>query len=277
MDDTDYLSRNVGTDTSAASERPVALVTGGSRGIGRATSMRLAAANHHVVINFRRNAEAAQTVVNEVQATGGSASAVQADLGIYDDVVQLLDRIRREHGRLDVLVANAAASAFRELNKLENRHVEKTFAITVNGFLGLVREANDLLVDGGRVVAVSGWDSFRVLPGHGLLGAAKAAMETLVRYLAVELAPRGILVVGVSPGPVDTDSFRFYASEEWDDYSEEWLPRTPLGRFPGPDEIAAIIDFLASPANSWITGQTIVADGGLSLTTMASEVRTDGL
>ena len=124
------------------------------------------------------------------------------------------------------------------------------------------------LENGGRVLAVSGWDSFRALPGHGLLGAAKAAMETLVKYLAVELGPQGITAVGICPGPIDTDSFRFYAGEHWDEYERNWLALTPSGKYPTPDDVAEAMAFLCSRRSAAINGQTIVLDGGLSLATM---------
>jgi NAD(P)-dependent dehydrogenase (short-subunit alcohol dehydrogenase family) len=121
---------------------------------------------------------------------------------------------------------------------------------------------------GGRVMAVSGWDSFRVLPGHGLLGAAKAAMEAIVRYLAIELGPKGITAVGICPGPIDTDSFRYYAGDQWDLYEKNWLSLAPSRKFPTPDEIADVMVFFCSPASAAVNGQTIVVDGGLSLATM---------
>jgi enoyl-[acyl-carrier protein] reductase III len=107
-----------------------------------------------------------------------------------------------------------------------------------------------------------------MLPGHGLLGAAKAAMEALIRYMAVELGPQGITAVGLCPGPIDTDSFRTYAGDQWDAYERNWLALTPSGRFPTPEDFADIMAFLCSPGSAPINGQTIVADGGLSLSTM---------
>jgi enoyl-[acyl-carrier protein] reductase III len=251
-----------------SSQHEVALITGGSRGMGRALAHRLAASGLHVVVNYRRDDAAAAEVVADIRAAGGHATAVQADVADPDAVAAMFEQVRDEHGRLDVLVANAAASAFKPLTEIREHHVDKTMAITVTGFLRLVQQALELMGPGGRVVAVSGWDSFRVLPGHGLLGAAKAAMEALVKYLAVELGERDVSVVGVCPGPVDTDSFRFYAGDDWDDYERHWVGQTPRGRFPGPDEIAEVLEFFASPASRWITGQTVVVDGGLSLTTM---------
>jgi enoyl-[acyl-carrier protein] reductase III len=244
----------------------VVVITGASRGIGRETALRVGAEGATVVVNYKRNEDAAQEVVAQVTAAGGRGLAVQADVAEPDEVSRLFDTVRAEYGRVDALVANAAASAFKPLVDIKPHHLEKTFAITVGGFLGLVQGAVDLMGSGGRVVAVSGWDSFRVMRGHGTLGAAKAAMESMVRYLAVELAERDVIVSGVCPGPIVTDSFRIYAGDAWSHYEETWLPYSPLRRFGSPEEIARIVAFLASAENTWITGQTIIADGGLSLT-----------
>ena len=175
-------------------------------------------------------------------------------------------------GSIDVVVANAAASAFKPLSEIHSRHIAKTMAITVDGFLELVRASVPHMPAGGRVMAVSGWDSFRVLPGHGLLGAAKAAMETIVKYLAIELGPSGVTTVGVCPGPIDTDSFRIYAGDRWDWYEKNWLAMTPSGHFPTPDEVAEVMAFLCSPRSAAVNGQTIVVDGGLSLATMPASM-----
>jgi enoyl-[acyl-carrier protein] reductase III len=108
-----------------------------------------------------------------------------------------------------------------------------------------------------------------MLPGHGLLGAAKAALEASVRYLALELADRHVTAVGIAPGPVDTDSFRVYGGSQWDDYNAEWTARTPLGHIATAEDLAPVLEFLLSPAAAWFNGHTLVADGGLSLATMA--------
>ena len=244
------------------------VITGGSRGIGRELAVRLGREGSNVVVNFRKNAEAADRTVEEVIGAGGKAIGIQADIAEPYDVANLIEASVGSFGSIDVLVANAAASAFKPLVDLRRHHVQKTMAITVEGFLDLVSAATPHMPHGGRILAISGWDSFRVLPGHGLLGAAKAAMETLVKYLAVELGRQGITAVGLCPGPIDTDSFRYYAGDQWGLYEKAWLALTPSGRFPSPAEIAEVMALLCSPRSAAINGQTIVVDGGLSLATM---------
>jgi enoyl-[acyl-carrier protein] reductase III len=244
------------------------IITGGSRGMGQRLALKLGAQKANVIVNYRRDEAAAKETVAQIEALGGTALAVQADVAETDAVESLVAQSVERFARIDVVVANAAASAFKPLSQIHGRHIEKTMGLTVQGFLDLVRLATPHMKDGGRVMAVSGWDSFRVLPGHGLLGAAKAAMETLVKYLAIELAKDGITTVGVCPGPIDTDSFRYYAGEAWDDYARHWLAQTPSGAYPTPDEVADVMAYLVSPASAAINGQTIVVDGGLSLATM---------
>ena len=244
------------------------IITGGSRGMGQRLALRLGQDGANVVVNFRQDAEAAAKTVGEIESVGGHALAVQADIADTESVDALVQQSVERFGGVDVVVANAAASAFKPLSQIRAHHVAKTMGITVQGFLDLARLSAPHMPQGGRILAVSGWDSFRALPGHGLLGAAKAAMETIVKYLAIELASQGITAVGVCPGPIDTDSFRYYAGEDWEAYAAQWLAMTPSGAYPTPTEVAEVMAFLCSPASSAINGQTIVVDGGLSLATM---------
>ncbi len=247
----------------------VAVISGASRGIGKSTALILGSEGAKVVVNYKKNEDEAKAVAAAIKSAGGDAITVQADIEDQAQIAALFQRTKEAFGKCDIVVANAAASAFKPLESIRDYHLDKTFKITINGFLFLTQQALPLMSQGGRVIAVSGWDSFRVLNGHGVLGAAKAAMESMVRYLAVELGSRGINVTGVCPGPIETDSFKIYAKEQKelrDFYDRTWLPYTPLKRYGQPEEVAEIIAFLASPASSWITGQTIVCDGGLSLT-----------
>jgi enoyl-[acyl-carrier protein] reductase III len=244
------------------------VITGGSRGMGQRLAVRLGAEGAKVVVNYKQNADAASATVKEIMGAGGKAVALQADIADMAAVRALVDGAVEAFGSIDVVVANAAASVLKPLSGIHPHHVSKTMGITVEGFLELVRASTPHMPQGGRVIAVSGWDSFRVLPGHGLLGAAKAAMEAIVRYLAIELGPKGITAVGICPGPIDTDSFRYYAGDQWDLYEKNWLSLAPSRKFPTPDEIADVMAFLCSPASAAVNGQTIVVDGGLSLATM---------
>lgn len=243
----------------------VVVISGASRGIGRESALLFGREGARVVVNYKKNQEAAEAVVAAVKAAGGDGIAVQADMEDQAQIAALFQRTREAYGRVDVLVANAAATAFKPLLDIKAHNLDRTFRLTVHGFLFLVQQAVAMMPPGGRIIAVSGWDSIRFMRGHGVLGAAKAAVESMTRYLAVELGPKGINVTGVSPGPVVTDSFHTYAKDDWDWYEKTWLSYTPSGRWAQPLEVAEIIAFLASPASSLITGQTIVCDGGVSL------------
>jgi enoyl-[acyl-carrier protein] reductase III len=223
--------------------RPVALVTGSSRGIGRATALLFAGRGHDVAVHYRREGEA------EVPG-------------------RLVAEVADRFGRLDVLVANAASTAFKPLTDVTARHLDLTMRTVVQSFLLLAQGAVPLMAGRpGAIVAVSGFDSLRVVANHGLLGAAKAALEQLVRYLAVELAPHDIAVNSVLPGFVATDSARLWADTShpggWEAFEAE-RGSTP-GNIVGPEQIAEIIAFLCSPAGRCIRGHSLIADGGVTL------------
>jgi NAD(P)-dependent dehydrogenase (short-subunit alcohol dehydrogenase family) len=153
--------------------------------------------------------------------------------------------------------------------QVKDYHITRTFDISVKGFLIACQEAVKLMEGRpGKIVAVSGYDTLRYLPNHGTLAAAKSAMETLVVYLACELAHKGINVNGVNPGAIDTDSARIFVAStgtDWEAFAARWASYTPMQRLAQPEDIAKVIAFLCTPEAGWITGQTIVADGGLTL------------
>jgi enoyl-[acyl-carrier protein] reductase III len=249
-------------------DAPVAFITGGSRGIGRAAALALGHSGHAIVIGYKSNQDAALDVQRTLNDFKVRSCLARIDLEAPTDITEAMHLTQQTFGRLDVLVANAAATASKPIMALGPHHLMRTMAVTFNSFVQLVQESVPLMSGRpGSVIAVSGIDTRVATSNHGLLGAAKAAMESLVRSLAVELAPQDISVNGVAPGPVDTDSARHYSGDRWAEYEREWIERTPAGRVGTPEDIGGIIDFLASPAARWIRGQTIVADGGFTLVT----------
>ena len=248
-------------------EGKVALVTGSSRGIGRAIALRLATEGADVVVNYRRQTAAAAETAAAIEALGRRALVVQADVGESDAVQALVDQVSEEFGRLDIFVANAAATAFKPLVELQKHHLDKTFSITLTSFVLAVQLAAALMPTGeGKIVTISGIDARRYIPLHGALAAAKGALEVLTTYLACELAERGIQVNGVNPGFVDTDSAHVFGDEVYRLLEKQIVTYTPQRRVGTPDDIAKVVAFLCSDEAGWICGQTLMVDGGLSLT-----------
>ncbi len=242
----------------------VALVTGGIKGTGKEIIKQFIARGVHVVTNFRKDQATADLFKKEMTDLGGTVHAFQADMGVPDEVNKLFDFVKTEYGQLNYFIANAAATAFKPLLDIKPHHIEKTFAITVTGFvLGCQRSA-ELMKNGGYIVAISGYDTHTYLPRHGVLGAAKSALETLVKYFGVELAPMKINVNAVNPGFLATESTQIYMGDMYEKIKEANIQMTPRGRITGGKELADVVMFLCSDKADWICGQTIRADGGLS-------------
>ncbi len=265
-------------------EGRIVLVTGGSRGIGRAIALRLARERPaHVVIGYCLDHDAARRTVADLEALGVGASSLAADLGHPAEVDLLFARVGERFGRLDVFVSNAARATFRPVAELSAKAFRRTVEINAQAFLLGAQRAADLMDGpdrgqggeddpdgqgdrgsrGGRIVAVSSLGAHACAPGYAALGAAKAAVEALARYLAVELAPRGINVNVVCGGLIDTPSVRRHP--QYEELARSIAARTPAGRVGRPEDLAGIVAFLCGPEAGWIRGQTLVADGGFSL------------
>lgn len=248
----------------------VAVITGGARGIGRGIALRLAREGAHCAITYRRQADTAAATVAEIERLGVKGLALPLELAEPSQVPPVFQRIAGAFGRVDILVANAAATSFRPLADQKEHNVRRTFAISVDSFIAAVQGALPLMRGRpGRIVAISGIDSFHAMPGHGLLGGAKAAVESLVRAFAGELGPAGITVNGVNPGMVATDSSRLYVESglgrDYEAAMAEVAAATPVRRIGTIDDVADCVAWIVSDGAGFLTGQTILLDGGLTI------------
>jgi enoyl-[acyl-carrier protein] reductase III len=248
-------------------------ITGSSRGIGRAAALELGRRGATVAVGHRRDEAAAGEVVREIERSGGRGVPIALEAGDAESRDRAFDLVASELGGLDVFVANAAATAFKPLLDVRPHHVDKTFAITVHGVLFGVQRAAALMESrgGGAIVAVSGYDCVRTVPRHGVLGAAKAAMEMLARQFAFELGPRGIRVNCVNFVYADTDSTRFYAGEGHDALQRDMEHLTPLRGLATAEDVGRAIAYLCSEDARFVTGQTLMVDGGVLLTSPAPQ------
>lgn len=246
-------------------EGKIALVTGASRGIGRCLALKIAADGATVVVNYRKNAELAEAVVEEARELGGDGLAVQADVENPEDIVRLFDAVQDEYGRLDYFVNNAAASAFKKILDLKTHHLDRSYAMNVRPFVLGAQEAVKLMDRGGRIVAVSSYGSMRGFATYAALGSYKAAVESFIRYMAVEFAGYGINVNGVNGGLIESDSLDYFYTMDGMAPLQSVVDGIPLKRPGTIDDMANVIEFLLSESSGYITGQTIVVDGGMTV------------
>jgi len=245
-----------------------AFITGSSRGIGRATALAMAKQGADVVVHYRRNEEQAQAVVRDIQELGRKALLVKAELESQAELNEAFDVIEREWGKLDIFMANAAASAFKPIDKLRDYHLDKTYRTVIHSTIFAVQRCIPLMAGGsGRIITMSSMGANYTLPRYTTLGTAKSALESLTRYLASELGPKGITANALNPGVVDTESAKFYGGDNYEQYRTDVINHTPLGRLASTDDVADAAVFLASDLSRFITGQVIRVDGGLTLLT----------
>lgn len=234
------------------------LVTGGSRGIGRAVALRFAREGAaRVAIGYLRADRLATEAAAELEALGAEVTLVRGNVSSTRVAEQIAGL-----GPLDVLVHSAATGVARPALETEDRHFDWTMSANARALVALARAAVPQMGRGSSIVALSSLGSGRVLDNYALVGASKAALESLVRYLAVELAPRGVRVNAVSAGVVDTDALEAFPNR---DEMRAMSRRNPTGRAVAPEDVAAAVAFLCSPDAEMVRGQTLVVDGGYSL------------
>lgn len=249
----------------------VALVTGSSRGIGKACALRLAEAGADVVVNYVTNRQAAMELADTIANLGREVLVVKADVSEEDDVRSMMEAVKERFGRLDILVSNAATGGFRPLLGATERNFQAAFHTNVLALVYLVQAALPLMErkegDGrSKVIALSSHGSHMALPFYGLIGSSKAALESLVRHLTLEVGNRGVNVNVVKAGLVETDSTRKvpYADKMFAARTE----RSMVGdRALEPSDVADAVLFLASPLSDLVQGETLTVDGGMAIHT----------
>jgi enoyl-[acyl-carrier protein] reductase III len=242
-----------------------AVITGSGRGIGRAIALELAGHGVNVAVNYFRHKAQAEETAAAVEARGGKAVVVKAHVGDVEGVERLVATAAEAFGSVDIFVGNAASGVLKPVAEQELKGWEWTVNINARSILFGAKAAVPYMKERGwgRIIGISSFGSRRVLPEYSVVGVSKAAIEALIRYLAVELAPDGIVCNTVSPGVVETEALNFFPSKDL--ILSEGLRRTPAGRFVTPEEVAKLVAWLCTDEARMIVGQTLVIDGGYEL------------
>ena len=244
-------------------EGKLALVTGGGRGIGRAIGLKLAAQGADIIVNFFRRRDTAEQTAKDIEALGVKAEVIRANVGDPAKIDEMFDMIGDRFGHLDILISNAASGVARPVLDIDVKAWEWTMDINTRACLLCSQRAARLMEGrGGKIISLSSLGSFLVWPAYAVVGVSKAALEALTRYLAIELAPRGICVNAVAASFVETEALKVYLDEQ---SNKGNLPITPAGRMVTTEDVANVVVFLCSEEAFMIRGQTIIVDGGFSI------------
>jgi len=238
----------------------VAIITGASKGIGKALALRLAKDGLAVVVNYASSQSAADDVVREIETAGGKAIAVKADVGTSAGVTALFDTAEKSFGGVDILVNNAGIMKLSPLTEMDDAEFHRHVTINLTGTFYGIREAGKRLREGGRIINFSSSVVGMYGPGYGPYAASKAGVEAMTHVASKELGKRRITVNAVAPGPVETELFMTGKSEE---LVQNIIRNIPLGRLGRPDDIASVVSFLASTESGWVNGQVLRANGGM--------------
>lgn len=240
-----------------------ALVTGGTRGIGRATALKLAHAGCNVAVIYYNSHDEAAVLCEEIAKLGGKSLAIQADVGNPDSLKGAFIELQEGFVSLEIVVSNAATGVLRPALELTLKHFRKIMETNALALTTLAQLAVPMMPNGGRIIAISSLGSLRAIPQYAFIGASKAALESLARSLAQELGPKGIRVNVVNAGAVDTDALKHFPNRE--SLLEEHARRAPAGPVLTPDDVANGVYLLCLPEANMITGQTLMVDGGYSI------------
>lgn len=241
----------------------VALITGAARGIGRATALKLANAGCHIVINYYNSSDLAEDLAKEIRALGVEAITIQANVADSASVKDMLTTVREKFQHLDIVISNAASGVLKPLMEMSLKHFRWCMETNAFPLVTMMQEAQDIMPVGGRVIALTSMGPHRVIPDYSFIAASKAALETLIRYLSVELAPKGITFNALCAGAVDTDALKHFPERER--LLKESEARSLAGKNITPEDVANAIYLLCLPEAEMIKGQTIVVDAGYSI------------
>ena len=241
-------------------EKRIALVTGASKGIGRAIAIELARNGHNVAVNYNKDEAEANKVVEEIKKIGGDAFAVKADISKFDECAAMLEEVRKKYGRLDVLVNNAGATRDKSLFNMSKEEWDFVINVNLTGAYNVTKNALALMKGGSRIISISSIVGLNGNSGQSNYSASKAGLIGFTKSLAKELGKRGITVNAIAPGFIETDMTKELSFIR----KKIMLTMVPLSRAGKPEDIANVVGFLASEKSAYITGEVIRVDGGLN-------------